>query len=298
MDQIGRGSNKTKGGLEMSFQRRVFAFFGIGFLSAGLVAGAAQNTVTKSKQDNQAVRVAAASDLKFAFDEMISDLRKDNPELSIQVTYGSSGNFFSQLQQKAPFDLFLSADMQYPRQLVEKNLAVKDSEFLYAVGRIVIWVPKGSKVDVSKGGMKALTDAQVKKIAIANPAHAPYGRAAEAAMKKLGVYEKVQSKLVLGDNIAQTAQFVESGAADVGIIALSLAVAPAMKDKGQYWEVPLDAYPTIEQGGVTLSWAQNPEGVKIVRNYMTGPKGQAMLKRYGFFLPPGEGTVWTGQRSK
>src|SRR5262249_16120402 len=144
-----------------------------------------------------------------------------NPKLKVTPTYGSSGNFYSQLTHEAPFDVYLSADIEYPRKLIAANLA--DGEFLYGVGRIVVWVPKASPLDVEKLGIEALADPSVRKISSANPAHAPYGRAAEAAMKKLGVYEAVQERLVLGENIAQTAQFVESGAADVGVIALSLA---------------------------------------------------------------------------
>src|SRR5262249_39922487 len=157
----------------------------------------------------------------------------------------------------APFDLYLSADIDYPRKLMESRLALQESEFVYAVGHLVVWVPNGSKLDLDRLGIRAVADPSVKKLAIANPKHAPYRRAAEAALKKFGIYDDVKDRLVLGENIAQTAQFVESGSADVGIIALSLALAPAMRDKGRYWTVPLDAYPRLEQGGVILSWAKD-----------------------------------------
>jgi molybdate transport system substrate-binding protein len=234
---------------------------------------------------DRAVSVAAAADLKYALDEIAAEFQKGHPAIKVNLTFGSSGNFYSQLSNKAPFDIFFSADIEYPKKLTAAGLAAKDSQFNYAVGRIVVWVPKDSSIDVEKLGIDSLAQSSVKKIAIANPEHAPYGRAAEAAMKKLGVYDRVKDRLVLGENIAQTAQFVETGAAEVGIIALSLAMAPAMKDKGKYWSVPLDAYPTLEQGGVILSWAKDAETTEQFKAYVTGPDGRAILKRYGFTLP-------------
>lgn len=231
------------------------------------------------------VRVAAAADLKFALDDISAAFRTQHPDITVQVSYGSSGNFFAQLSNRAPFDMFFSADVDYPRQLIAQGVAAKDTEFLYAVGRLVVWVPRASALDLTRLGMHALADPAVRKIAIANPKHAPYGRAAEAAMKTLGVYETVRERLVYGENIAQTAQFVQTGAADIGIIALSLAVAPVLKDDGRYWEVPLESYPRIEQGGVILSWATDATAAQAVRAFVLGAEGRAILERYGFFLP-------------
>jgi molybdate transport system substrate-binding protein len=233
------------------------------------------------------VRVAVAANFKFAFDDIAAAFQEKNQGIKVTATYGSSGNFYAQLSNKAPFDLFLSADTNYPRKLIEDGLADKDSEFLYAVGQIVVWVRNDSKLDLDNFGINAVADPSVKKLAIANPRLAPYGQAAEAAMKKLGVYDDVKDRLVLGENIAQTTQFVESGAADVGIIALSLAVAAPVKDKGRYWVVPLDAYPPIEQNGVILNWARDREAAQSFRSFMTGPEGRAILKRYGYTLPGG-----------
>jgi molybdate transport system substrate-binding protein len=229
--------------------------------------------------------VAAAADLKFALDEIAAEFHKRNPAIKVSVTYGSSGNFFSQLSNKAPFDVFFSADIDYPNKLVAAGLAVKGSEFEYAVGRIVVWVRNDSPIDVATLGIESLAQAAVKKIAIANPEHAPYGRAAEAAMKKLGVYDRVKEKLVLGANIAEVAQFVETGAADIGIIALSLAMAPKMNDKGKYWAVPHEAYPTLQQGGVILTWTNDLDAAQQIKSFVTGPDGRAILKRFGFTLP-------------
>jgi molybdate transport system substrate-binding protein len=231
------------------------------------------------------VAVAAAADLKFAFGDVVAAFERRHPDITVKVTYGSSGNFFTQLSNEAPFDLYLSADIDYPRKLIAQGRAVNGSEFVYAVGHLVVWVPNGSPLDLEALGIQAVLDPAVRKVAIANPKHAPYGRAAQAALKHFGVYEDVKDRLVLGDNIAQTAQFVESGAADVGLIALSLALAPAMRDKGRYWPVPLDAYPRLEQGGVILTWAGDKEATQALRSFIMSEGGRAILPKYGFRLP-------------
>jgi molybdate transport system substrate-binding protein len=231
------------------------------------------------------VRVAAAANLKSAFDEIAADFQKEHPDVRVSVTYGSSGNFFAQIINRAPFDLFLSADVDYPRQLVEQGQAGKDAAFVYAVGQIVVWVPNGSKLELEKSGIQVLADPSVRKVAIANPKHAPYGRAAQAAMKQLGVFNAVQDRLVLGENIEQTAMFVDSGAADVGIIALSQALSPALRDKGRYWVIPRDAYPALEQGGVILSGAKDPAAAEELRRFLLGSPGRSVLKRHGYSIP-------------
>jgi len=228
--------------------------------------------------------VAAASDLKFAMDELVAAFAKSRPDVTVQVTYGSSGNFFSQISNGAPFDMFFSADIDYPRRLQQAGLALPGSEFAYAVGRIVLWVPRTSPLRVERG-LEVLKAPEVRHVAIANPKHAPYGRAAEAALRSLGVYDAVKDKLVLGENVAQTAQFVQTGAADAGMIALSLAIAPALSGEGRYWEVPLDAYPRMEQGGIILRRTKNAAGAHAFRDFVLGPQGRAVLTRYGFFLP-------------
>ncbi|MBA2242395.1 MAG: molybdate ABC transporter substrate-binding protein [Chthoniobacterales bacterium] len=239
----------------------------------------------RAEEGKAEIVIAAASDLKFALDEVIAEFEKQEPRFVGKPTYGSSGNFFAQIDNGAPFDLFLSADVKFPQQLVERKNAVQESLFLYAVGRLVVWVPRTSQIDVEKRGADALRDPSIRKIAIANPEHAPYGAAAVAALKKLGLHDEVQGKFVLGENIAQTAQFVESGAADIGIIALSLATAPKMKSEGRYWEIPLDAFPRLEQGGVVLAGAKQKEGAELLRKMITSPRGHEILQRYGFILP-------------
>jgi len=226
---------------------------------------------------NREVRVAAAANTKFAFDEIARDFQKKYPQIKVTVTYGSSGNFFAQINNHAPFDIFLSADVEYPRKLASAGLGAGDSVFTYAVGRLVVWVPAASPLDPAT----ALRDPSVKHLAIANPEHAPYGRAAQSALRTLGLYQNVEPKLVLGENIAQTLQFVESGAADAGIVALSLALAPPMRDKGRYWEIPLDAYSRMEQGGIIL---KDSRAARDLRAFLLSDGGRRILKQYGFFV--------------
>ena len=231
-----------------------------------------------------AVRVAAAADLKFAMDEIVEAFRREHP-VDVQVTYGSSGNFYAQLSNRAPFDIFFSADMDYPRRLVREGKGLAESEFLYGVGRLVLWVPRTSAIELEKLGMQALLSPSVRKIAIANPRHAPYGRAAETAMQNLGIYQQVKDRIVLGDSVMQTAQFVASGGAEIGLISESLALAPALRDKGRFWEVPLEIYPRREQGGVILSWAQDRPAAEALREFVLGEAGRPILRRHGFQLP-------------
>jgi molybdate transport system substrate-binding protein len=231
------------------------------------------------------LRVAAAANLKFAFDEIAAEFEKTHDGIRVTVTYGSSGNFFAQLSNGAPFDLFLSADVDYPRKLVEKGLARREGLFVYAVGQIVVWVPERSSLDLHRDRLRAVADPAVRKIAIANPRHAPYGRAAEAALKKLGIFEQVQARLVFGENVEQAAQFVHSGAADAGILPLSLARAPALRDTGRHWPVPADAYPPIEQAGVILNAAKDRDAAEQLRDMLLGPEGRAILARHGYAIP-------------
>jgi molybdate transport system substrate-binding protein len=231
----------------------------------------------------QQLTVAAAADLQFAFHDLGAQFEKQTG-VSVRVTYGSSGNFTTQIENGAPFDLFFSADVQYPEKLIGEGFADAGSLYRYADGKLVIWVPNGSKIDLTKG-IAALLDPSVGKIAIANPKHAPYGRAAVAAMKSAGVYEKVESKLVLGENISQTAQFVQSGTADVGLLALSLAVSPGMREDGRYVEVPARDYPAIEQGAAIVKQSKQKAEAERFLEFMKTPAAKAILQKYGFVVP-------------
>jgi molybdate transport system substrate-binding protein len=238
-----------------------------------------------SKVIRTKIDVAAASDLKFAFNEVVNEFKKRHPEIQVDTTFGSSGNFFAQLSNKAPFDIFLSADIEYPDKLIEQGDGLKESRFFYAVGHIGIWVLNESTLELEKNGIAVLSNPGVKKIATANPRFAPYGRAAEAALKHFQIYDSIRNKLVFGENIAQTAQFVESGAADVGIISASLAASSQLRDKGRFWLMSTDSYPALVQGGVIVSWAKDREACDRLRLFITSTDGQAILKKYGFARP-------------
>jgi molybdate transport system substrate-binding protein len=224
--------------------------------------------------------------LRDALEALIAAYRRIQPEMSVVPTYGSSGNFYTQISNDAPFDLFLSADVAYPQKLIEQGKGVKETLFRYGVGRIVVWVPNDSKLDIEARGLGALTDPSVHKIAIANPAHAPYGRAAEAAMRSAGVYEQVKGRLVLGENVMQAAQFVQSGSADVGVVAQSLSLSSTMRSQGRSWLVPADAHPRIEQAGVILTSAKEPAAARDFIAFLAGAEGKAILAQYGFAPVP------------
>jgi molybdate transport system substrate-binding protein len=229
------------------------------------------------------IRIAAGADLKFAMGELSEKFKKQTGT-EVNVTYGSSGNFFSQIQNGAPFDLFFSADISYPQKLEAVGLAEPGTLYEYAVGRIVIWTSADAKVDVAKEGWKTLLGARVEKIAIANPEHAPYGRAAVAALQRAGIYEAVKPKLVYGENISQAAQFVQSGNAQAGIVAMSLAASPAMRD-GKRWEIPAEMHPAIEQAAIVLKAAKNKEAALAFLEFVKSAAGRAMLAEYGFAFP-------------
>jgi molybdate transport system substrate-binding protein len=230
------------------------------------------------------VSVAAAADLRYALPDVVKEFERRNLDIRVEVAYGASGQFYAQLSQQAPFDLFLSADVDYPRRLIKEGLARKADEFVYGIGHLVLWVPPDSPIDVEKLGRRALMHRSVKKIALADPRVAPYGRAAEAALRKWKVYDQVEDRLAVGESVGQAAQFVQSGNAQIGLIPQSLARAPALRD-GRFWEIPPEAYPRLQQAGIILSRAQDAEAARALRTFLTGTEGRAILKRYGFTVP-------------
>jgi molybdate transport system substrate-binding protein len=229
------------------------------------------------------VRVAAASDLQFALDEAIARLAARRPSIRVDVVYGSSGTMHAQLRQRAPYDVYLSADVEYPRDLVSKGVGPAGDLFTYATGRLVVWVPAASPLPIERDGVRALERA--RRIAIANPRHAPYGRAAEAALRRAGVWERVSRRLVLGENVAQAAQFAQSGAADAAIVARSLAAAPAFGARGRMQDVPADLHPPLVQGGLILPWARSRAAAEQLRDFLLGADGRALLAAFGFDPP-------------
>ncbi|HMF97650.1 MAG TPA: molybdate ABC transporter substrate-binding protein [Vicinamibacterales bacterium] len=230
----------------------------------------------------QPLRIAAASDLQAALPNIAAAFEKDTGH-AVALTFGSSGNFFTQLQNGAPFDLFLSADIDYPRQLERDGRAEKGSLYEYATGRLVLWTRNDSRIDLTRG-LAVLTDPAVRRIAIANPEHAPYGRAAVAALHHERIDEGVKAKLVRGENISQAAQFVQSGNADVGIVALSLALAPALKNSGRFVEVPESFYPPIEQAAVVVAASRQKAVARQFVEFLKQPASRRTLQSYGFVV--------------
>jgi molybdate transport system substrate-binding protein len=232
------------------------------------------------------VTVAAAADLKFAMDEIVATFKKVNPADEVEVIYGSSGKFYAQIQQGAPYDLYFSADIGFPRELAKAGFAASEVR-PYAFGRIVLW---SATLDASKMTLASLTDPKITRIAIATPKHAPYGQRAEEALRAAGLWEQVEPKLVYGQNIAQTAQFVQTGNAQVGIIALALAVNPELTSKGGYWLIPDNLHEPLEQGFIITKRAEGNALAKRFADYMGSKPARAVMTKYGFVLP-GEAPV-------
>jgi molybdate transport system substrate-binding protein len=231
----------------------------------------------------QEITVASAADLHAALDE-ISAHYKAAPSTPVKIVYGSSGNLYQQIQNGAPFDLFLSANSDYPKKLEAAGLIVAGSYYEYARGHIVLFVASTSTLNLEQG-LQVLLDASIKRIAIADPAHAPYGQAAIAVLKSQGLYDRVSRKIVVGENVAQAASFVTSGAADVGIIAMSLALLPSARAQTRFAEIPANEYPPIVQACVILKSSKAQTAAARFLSYIRGPEASKVLQRYGFEVP-------------
>ncbi|HEX9119660.1 MAG TPA: molybdate ABC transporter substrate-binding protein [Terriglobales bacterium] len=275
---VGRSVNR-------SISRSVCRYVGLTLIV--ILAGSsllAQTTLT----------VAAAADMQPLMQEMVSSYEAltQNRELvtrnkGVVLVFGSSGNLTSQIENGAPYDVFFSADSGFPRRLISEGRAIADSLHVYAIGKLAIWVPAGSRLDLDHLGAKALLDPSVHKIAIANPQHAPYGRAAAEALKDLGVYDQVSSKLVLGENVSQAAEFISSGNAQAGIVALSVVLGSKMK-YGHYWIVPQQHYQPLRQAVVIVAGSKHPEAARDFVNFFLRQRDPHFLPSYGFDLPPAE----------
>jgi molybdate transport system substrate-binding protein len=274
---VGRSVNRSVG---------VSACRSIGALLLAVICAScaqAQSTLT----------VAAAADMQPLMQEMVASYEAltQNRELvtrsRIALVFGSSGNLTTQIENGAPYDVFFSADSSYPRRLVSAGRAIPDSLHVYALGKLAIWVPAGSRLDVDHLGAKALLDPSVHKIAIANPQHAPYGRAAVEALKDLGVYDQVSSKLVLGENVSQAAEFISSGNAQAGMIALAVVLGSKMK-YGHFWIVPQQHYQPLRQAVVIVAGSKHPEAARDFVNFFSRQLDPHFLSSYGFDLPPAE----------
>lgn len=249
------------------------ALLGITLL-AGMLVSVGQARAEK-------ITVAAAADLKFAMNEIVAAYKKSNPADEVEVVYGSSGKFHTQIQQGAPYDLYFSADIAYPRELAKAGFSAFEVK-PYALGRIVLW---STTLDATRMTLANLTDPKISRIAIANPKHAPYGKRAQEALIASGLWEKVEPKLVYGENIAHTAQFVQTGNAQAGIIALSLALNPELSGKGGYWLIPDKLHAPLEQGFIITKRAAGNPLAKRFADYMGSQAARALMVKYGFVLP-------------
>jgi molybdate transport system substrate-binding protein len=230
------------------------------------------------------ITVAAAADLNYALNQLATRFEATSGT-KVKISFGASGNLFSQIQSGAPFDLFFSADEDYPTKLAAAGIANASSLRIYALGHLVLWVPDNSPFDPEKLQMEVLTEPAVTRVAIANPRHAPYGRAAMAALQHYGLKDQVADKLVFGENISQAAQFVQSGNAQAGLIALSLAKSPAMVSAGKFWVLPADSYPELKQAVVVISASKTKKAAQAFLDFVLSSEGADTLRKYGLTPP-------------
>lgn len=229
----------------------------------------------------ESLTISAASSLKFSMDELIKDFKKTSPKESIKVVYGSSGKLQTQITQGAPYDLFFSADMRFPQELF-KSGDTESAPKAFAIGRLALW---SATLDTSKLTLSNLLNSNISHIAIANPQVAPYGARAEEVLKTEGLYEKVKSKLIFGQDVSQAVQYVLTGNANVGIISLSLALSPEMSKKGSYFVIPANLHAPLEQGFVVTKRAAKNSLAKSFASYIATAKAKSILSRYGFSFP-------------
>ena len=225
------------------------------------------------------VLVAVAANFVPPFREVAMEFEKATGH-NVQVASGSSGNFYAQIKNGAPFDVFFSADNERPKLLEDEGLGVKGSRFTYAIGRLVLWSPDPNLVK----GEDTLRSESFKHLAIANPKTAPYGVAAMQAIQKLGLWEGLQPRLVMGENLGQTMGFIESGNAELGFLALSQVMDPKMKGKGGRWDVPINLHEPIQQDVVLLAKGKENPAAKTLMEFMGGPQATAIIERYGYEL--------------
>jgi molybdate transport system substrate-binding protein len=230
---------------------------------------------------SQEITVAAAADLTNCIPVIDAAFQKANPGAMVKVSFGSSGNIFAEIRNGAPFDVFLSADIKYPETLAMAGLA--EAPVKYAQGRLVLWTMNGA-LDLSRG-LAALRDPAVKHIALANPDHAPYGRAAKAALENEKLWDELTPKFVYGESIAQTAQFVQTGNADAGLIAMSLVIAPRFAPAGHFYEIPAADYPALDQAAALTKAGAGKPLARAYIDFLKSDEARKILEEFGFRLP-------------
>ena len=250
-------------------------------LSCALALGVPCPAQTRPVQ----VAIAAAGDLRGPLEELKTAFEAGNPGIQLQLSFAASGSLTAQILQGAPFDVFLAADEGFPLQVQKAGLAAKPGPFPYTTGSLTLWLRKDLHLDPARDGWQVLSSPGIQKIAIANPVVAPYGRAAEAALRHAAIYDRVKPRLVFADNVAQAAQFLQAGSAEAGLISTTQANNPVLRSTGVLWTVPADAYPALRQSGVILQRSRCQAQAEAFRAYLTGPQGQALLARYGYSKP-------------
>jgi len=228
------------------------------------------------------VRVAVASNFLGTLNEIITNFQRDTSHTAV-VSPGSSGKLYAQIKHGAPFDVFFSADGKRPILLEEEGLAVKGSRFVYAVGRLTLWSPDSNMVHGE--GRAVLSDGHFEHLAIANPKTAPYGRAAEQTLNKLDLWEDLKGRIVQGENIGQTFQFVFSKNAQLGFVALSQVLDPKINGSGSRWDVPRSFHDPLEQEAVLLVTGKEHEAAKAFLEYVQGDKSRAIIEQFGYGVP-------------
>jgi molybdate transport system substrate-binding protein len=234
-------------------------------------------------QSPKRLTLAAASDLQTVLPEIVRSFERSAP-VRVAVSYGSSGTFFALIQNGAPFDVFLSADVDYPNRLAAAGVADPGTLGVYATGHLVLWARRDTKLDLSRG-LAALTDARVRHVAIANPKYAPYGRAAVAALRSARLYDTLQPKFVTGESLAQAAQLVESGNADVGLLSQSLVLGPVLQAEGTYVPIPSSLYPPIEQAAIVVNASREKTLARAFVAFLHGADARRQFERFGFSVP-------------
>lgn len=237
--------------------------------------------MASSLHASEPMRIAAASDLRYALNDIIGVYRQEHPDVNIEVIYGSSGKMTTQIINGAPYDVFFSADISYPEKLKAHGMTATEPA-VYAIGRIVIW---SNTLEADSLTLEELTSETIRRIAIAQPSHAPYGLRAKEALQSAGVWEAVQDKLVFGENIAHTAQMAQSGAAQVGIIALSLARFPEMAKHGHHL-IDDGLHNPLTQGYVVTRHGGNKPQARAFADYMASEEAHDIMTRYGFVMEP------------
>lgn len=254
------------------------------FAAALLALSSSAALPASAAEPARPLAVAAAANLEAVLPELSAAFEAEHPGVAVRATIGASGSFYAQLRNGAPFDVFLSADAEYPRRLIEAGLGRAEDAAVYATGTLVVWAPAGTPLDLERRGLAALSDPSLRKLAIANPAVAPFGRAAEAALRTAGVLDAVKDRLVLGESVAQAAQFAQSGAADAALVPLSLTFAPALR-AGKVFPVPAELYPPQPQAALALAGAREPKLARAFVRFVAGAKGRAVLSRHGYGPP-------------